>query len=260
MKKLLYVISLLLVLGLFGCNNDDEPRKPVPQEDTIPKHDELTDTMSQVCDSVLLRYFPFGVPYHPQSLDSLPDIIVPYVKNDVWCYVLKGTMEGYPVYYLWNSPNSIQGDYGFVINEYGTIINRYHEEDCINSVKDWTCVYSKYFDKDIPVKIKLEEEKALPKDRQIIGVVGEKICEVKDIEGVVNYNPFRKLWSIYIKQPANNIDSSLDYYPLHLDEEFRVVSKKVIFSGDVFQMSMPYPIIASAEYYAIELTSLKNKP
>ncbi len=152
MRTLFYVMSLLLVLGLFGCNNDDglqAPGKP-------------TDTISQPCDSVLLIDFPFRVPYCPQNADSLPSFIIPHVVNDPWCYVLKGTLDGEAVYCEWCSN---QGAYDFIRDKEGNVIYRNNEEECIYKVKDWTCIYSKYLGKEaIPVRDEPEDMVSLPCD------------------------------------------------------------------------------------------------
>lgn len=115
-------------------------------------------------------------------------------------------------------------------------------------------------DSPVPDENKPEPEKELSKNGQEIEVVGDKICDVQGIEGIIKYNSKYNLWYISIIPPIITYDSTLDYYPLHLDDEFRVVSKKVVFSGDVFQMNLPFAVPAGAEYYAIELTSLKFKP
>ncbi|MBR6286672.1 MAG: hypothetical protein IKR18_06765 [Bacteroidaceae bacterium] len=152
MKKLFYVMSLLLVLGVGGCSSDDglqAPGKP-------------TDTISQPCDSVLLIDFPFRVPYCPQNADSLPSFIIPHVVNDPWCYVLKGTLDGEAVYCEWCSN---QGAYDFIRDKEGNVIYRNNEEECIYKVKDWTCIYSKYLGKEaIPVRDEPEDMVSLPCD------------------------------------------------------------------------------------------------
>ena len=128
MKKLLYVISLLLMLGMTGCSNEDGQN----------------EQKWNSSDSIILL-FGNKIPYRRQEIESLPDWMKTKIQTDLGCYVLKGTKNGAVIYNIYNTFSA--SSYGYYYDKDGNWsensmgMSEIAENANFNLIHDWECIY-----------------------------------------------------------------------------------------------------------------------
>ena len=101
-------------------------------------------------------------------------------------------------------------------------------------------------------------EKEEGEGRTIIRL-GDRLTEVTDVTGTIYYNAELGCWLISVHL-AGSIDSEIIYFPVSLDEAFKVEGLKVDFSGTTYELEKSLlaqiPQTGGAEYYVIDVKEM----
>jgi hypothetical protein len=96
----------------------------------------------------------------------------------------------------------------------------------------------------------------------------DKICdcnnktnpvEIVDMEGVIHFNEDIQEWYISVYE-QNTYDVMQLFLPCNINDAYKKVNKKILFSGTVFDLSIKINAPAESDYACIEISSISNLP
>jgi hypothetical protein len=96
----------------------------------------------------------------------------------------------------------------------------------------------------------------------------DKICdcnnktnsvEVMNLEGTINFNEDIQEWYISVHE-QNTYDVVHLFLPCNMDDAYKKVNHKVLFSGTAFDLSTKINAPAGSDYACIEISSISNIP
>ena len=116
-KKLVFIISGLLLFMVMGCSSDDNGNTPSTVD-----------------------FYGTEIPYSPKSISDMPDWIAPYLQTDSYCMVCIGTKDHEVIYHVNNLFSSSL--YGWFFDKDGNGINVNTDiQSFVKEIKDWKCIY-----------------------------------------------------------------------------------------------------------------------
>ena len=83
------------------------------------------------------------------------------------------------------------------------------------------------------------------------------IMTIKDVGGLVAYNNSLQRWFVMCDYP-NTYDRVDNYFPLEIEDEYKVPGLRVIISGNVYGEVPNLPILGGHENYYIELIKIEK--
>jgi hypothetical protein len=83
--------------------------------------------------------------------------------------------------------------------------------------------------------------------------------EIKDAEGIVNFNIDIQEWYIAIYEEST-YDAVKLLIPCNIENSYKEADKKVLFSGIIFDLSKKITAPAGSDYACIEISSISNLP
>jgi hypothetical protein len=83
------------------------------------------------------------------------------------------------------------------------------------------------------------------------------IKTIVDVRGIMAYNNSLQRWFVMCDYP-NTYDRVDNYFPLEIEDEYKVPGLNVIISGDVCGEVPNLPLLGGHENYNIELTKIEK--
>ncbi|MDR0763147.1 MAG: hypothetical protein LBF01_01440 [Bacteroidales bacterium] len=84
-------------------------------------------------------------------------------------------------------------------------------------------------------------------------------AEITDVEGIINFNSDIQEWYISVYE-ENTYDVVKLLLPCNIENSYKKVNKKVLFSGIIFDLSTKITAPAGSDYACIEILSISNLP
>ena len=83
------------------------------------------------------------------------------------------------------------------------------------------------------------------------------IMTIKDVRGLMAYNNSIQRWFVMCDYP-NTYDRVDNYFPLKIEDEYKIPGLMVIISGDIYGKVPNLPLLGGHENYNIELTKIEK--